>query len=94
MLPGEVLIYERSDGIVYARYRDPPHNKIPRWIIGGDSDAIKKHEGRLDFEEYLDMVDCAKTNYTLKKQLDKMNLKNSQNFQIQPNYRHQFCNTQ
>ena len=71
MLPGEVLIYERSDGIVYARYRDPPHNTIPRWIIGGDSDAIKKHEGRLDFEEYLDMVNCAKTNYTLKKQLDK-----------------------
>ena len=25
----------------------------------------------MDFEEYLDMIDCAKTNYTLKKQLDK-----------------------
>ena len=71
LLPNEPLIYERADGIVFARYRDPPHNKIPRWVVGGDADAIKKLEGRLDFEEYLKMVDCAKTNYTLKKQLDK-----------------------
>ena len=36
LIPGEALIYERANGIVYARYRDPPHNTKPRWIIGGD----------------------------------------------------------
>ena len=71
LLPNEALIYERANGIVFARYRDPPHNNIPRWIVGGEAKAIKKHNGQMDFEEYLDMIDCAKTNYTLKKQLDK-----------------------
>ena len=32
LLKGEPLIYERANGVVYARYRDPPHNKIPKWI--------------------------------------------------------------
>ena len=36
LLEGEALIYERSNGIVFARYRDPPHNKRPRWVVGGD----------------------------------------------------------
>jgi hypothetical protein len=36
LIPGAALIYERSDGVVYARYRDAPYNQIPRWIIGGD----------------------------------------------------------
>ena len=71
LIPNQTLIYERANGVVFARYRDPPHNTIPRWTVGGDADAVKKYEGRLDFEEYLEMVDCAKTNYTLKKQLDK-----------------------
>ena len=31
---GEALIYERADGVVYARYRDKP--EIERWIVGGD----------------------------------------------------------
>ena len=40
LIPGQSLIYERVDGVVYARYRDPPHNTIPRWIVGGDPDAL------------------------------------------------------
>ena len=36
LIPGEALIYERANGVVYARYRDPPHNKLPRWVVGGD----------------------------------------------------------
>lgn len=35
MIPGEALIYEHANGVTYARYRDPPHNKIPRWVVGG-----------------------------------------------------------
>ena len=38
LIPGQTLIYERANGITYARYRDPPHNKIPRWEIGRDAD--------------------------------------------------------
>lgn len=40
LIPGQSLIYERVDGVVYARYRDPPHNTVPRWIVGGDPDAL------------------------------------------------------
>lgn len=36
IIPGEALIYEHANGVTYARYRDPPHNKKPRWVIGGD----------------------------------------------------------
>ena len=36
LIPGQALIYERANGIVYARYRDPPYNTLPRWKIGGD----------------------------------------------------------
>ena len=42
LLPNEALIYERANGVVFARYRDPPHNKIPRWIIGGDPEELDK----------------------------------------------------
>jgi len=44
MIPGEALIYERADGVVYAKYRDPPHNKTSRWIIGGDQLALQEHK--------------------------------------------------
>ena len=27
MIPGQPLIYERANGVVYARYRDPPIRK-------------------------------------------------------------------
>ena len=47
LLPGEALIYERSDGVVYAHYRDPPHNTIPRWIIGGDPAGVARAQGDL-----------------------------------------------
>ena len=41
LIHGEALIYERGmNGIIYARYRDPPHNSIPRWIVGGAPNAF------------------------------------------------------
>ena len=73
LIPGEALIYERSDGVVYARYRDPPHNTIPRWIIGGDPGAVARAQGQLlDYGEWMRLCELAETNVTLKKLMDKL----------------------
>ena len=72
-IPGEALIYERADGVVYARYRDPPHNTIPRWIIGGDPGAVARAQGKLlDYGEWMRLCDLCETNTTLKKLMDKL----------------------
>ena len=69
--PGETLIYERADGVVYARYANRP--EIPRWIIGGDPGAVAREQGRLlDYSEWLNLCDLVETNVTLKKQMDKL----------------------
>ena len=77
LIPGQALIYEHAEGITYARYRDPPHNKIPRWIIGGDPKALNKANGEIfDYEEWEDMMLESKRNPVLKKYLQKaINLK-------------------
>ena len=77
MIPNETLIYERVDQVVYARYRDPPHNKIPRWIIGGDGDSIDraktKAQGDLfTYQDWQDINEMAKTNKTLSVYLNKV----------------------
>jgi hypothetical protein len=73
MIPGEALIYERADGVVYARYRDPPHNTIPRWIVGGDPAGVARAQGELlDYGEWKNLCEIAQNNTTLKKQLDKI----------------------
>ena len=46
LIPGQALIYERVDSVVYARYRDAPHNKIPRWIIGGDAEGVERAKAK------------------------------------------------
>ena len=70
LIPGQALIYEHAEGITYARYRDPPHNKIPRWIIGGDPEALARANGEI-FEDWEDMVQASKRNPVLKKYLKK-----------------------
>jgi hypothetical protein len=73
MIPGAELIYERADGVVYARYRDPPHNTIPRWIVGGDPAGVARAQGELlDYGEWKNLCEIAQNNTTLKKQLDKI----------------------
>lgn len=73
LIPGEPLIYERSDGVVYARYRDPPHNTISRWIVGGDPGAVARAQGDLiDYGEWQNLCELSLTNETLKKQLDNL----------------------
>lgn len=76
VIPGQALIYESSGGVIYARYRDAPYNDIPRWIAGGDSNAVAKANGVLYGEVlwnvYQDINRISKSNVTLKKQLDKL----------------------
>ncbi len=71
LIPGEPLIYERSDGVVYARYRDLP--EIKRWIVGGDPFSVARAQGELlDYSAWKELCELALTNPTLKKQLDKI----------------------
>ncbi len=68
LIPGEALIYERDDkGIVYARYRDPPHNTIPRWVVGGPASS----HTRLGIRDFVEIERLVKTNPTFAKELDK-----------------------
>ena len=72
-IPGEALIYERANGVVYARYRDPPNNKLPRWIVGGDPSAVSKAQGDLlTYAEWKEMCQLAEEYPTIKKLLDKV----------------------
>ena len=71
LLPGEALIYERANGVVFARYRDKP--EIPRWIIGGDPGAVARAQGEiLDYGEWKNLCEVAATNPTLKVLMDKL----------------------
>ena len=73
LIPGEAMIYERSDGVVYAHYRDPPHNTIPRWIIGGDPAGIARAQGDLlNYAEWQELCKLSLEYPTLKKLLDKL----------------------
>jgi len=71
LIPNEPLIYERADGVVYARYSQRP--EIPRWVIGGDPGAVKKAQGDLiNYSEWQELCDLAQENVSLKKQLDNL----------------------
>tara|TARA_A100001388_G_C28685377_1_gene458482 strand:+ start:724 stop:987 length:264 start_codon:yes stop_codon:yes gene_type:complete len=73
LIPGAALIYERADGVTYAKYRDPPHNKIPRWIVGGDPAGVARAQGKLlDYSEWLNLCELAQSNQTLQKQLKNL----------------------
>lgn len=73
LVPGAALIYERADGVVYARYRDPPYNSQARWIVGGDPGAVSRAQGKLlHYGDWQDLCDMCEQNETLKKQMDKL----------------------
>ena len=77
LITGQALIYERVDGVVYARYRDEPYKDIPRWVIGGDTDGIEranaKEQGDLfTYKDWQEITEMARTNKTLKKCLSKV----------------------
>jgi|TARA_R110002153_G_scaffold137711_1_gene288194 hypothetical protein len=73
LLPGEALLYERADGVVYAKYRDYPHSKIPRWVIGGDPAAVARAQGDLiNYAEWQELCALSLEYPTLKKLLDTL----------------------
>jgi len=74
LIPGQALIYERANGVVYAKYRDPPYNEMyDRWIIGGDADAVNRATGNLfSYGEWQEMMELAKKYPTLKDQMKKL----------------------
>lgn len=74
LIPEQALIYERANGVVYARYRDPPYNEMyERWIIGGDPDAVARATGNLfSYSDWNDMMRLAENNVTLKTQMKKL----------------------
>ena len=73
LIPSEVLIYERSDGVVYARYRDPPFNKLDRWIVGGDPAGVARAQGdMINYGEWQELCKLAEEYPTIKKLLDQL----------------------
>lgn len=73
LIQGQALIYENSNGVVYARYRDPPHNTIPRWIVGGDPAKVAIAKGALISYSDWENLHCIAEKYPeLKKQLQKL----------------------
>ena len=73
LIPGQALIYERANGVVYARYRDPPYNDLPRWIIGGDPAGVARAQGdMLNYSDWQDLCRLSKEYPTIKKLLDQL----------------------
>ena len=73
LIPGEPLIYTRSNGVFYARYRDPPHNTIPKWIIGGAPTAVAQAQGDLlNYSELQNLCELSQDHLILRKLLDKL----------------------
>jgi hypothetical protein len=73
LIPGQALIYERANGVVYARYRDAPYNKMERWIIGGDPAGIAQAQGdMLNYAEWQELCSLSKEYPTIKKLLDQL----------------------
>lgn len=71
LIPGEALIYERADGVVYAHYRDKP--EIERWIIGGDPAGVARAQGDLiSYAEWRELCELSEDYPTLKKLLDTL----------------------
>jgi hypothetical protein len=71
LLPNEVIVYERSDGVVYAHYRDKPN--IDRWIVGGDPAGVARAQGDLiSYSEWQELCELSENYPTLRKLLDTL----------------------
>jgi len=65
LTPGATYIYEKADGITYAREFGAPHNE--RFEIGRDYERFLKDELRL----WEDIVRAGRTNEALQAALDR-----------------------
>ena len=71
LLPNEAIVYERSDGVVYAHYRDKPD--IDRWIVGGDPAGVARAQGDLiSYSEWQELCELSENYSTLRKLLDTL----------------------
>ena len=72
-LAHESLIYERANGVVYARFRDEPKKTTynGRWVIGGDPEAVNEALGLVSYDQWKHLFALADEYPTLRKQLDK-----------------------
>lgn len=71
LLPNEAIVYERSDGVVYAHYRDKPN--IDRWIVGGDPAGVARAQGDLiSYSEWQELCELSENYPTLRKLLDTL----------------------
>jgi len=72
LIPNQALIYERANGVVFARYRDPPYNMIERWVIGGEPKAVAEAMGIIDYDEWKDIMMVSEEHEIIRKQLKKL----------------------
>lgn len=42
LIPGEPIVYETRDQVVYGRYRNEPYKSQGEWIIGGPLAKVLK----------------------------------------------------
>jgi len=75
LIPGEELIYERDGDTVYARYRNPPHNQRPRWIVGSSNAVTEDYffpPPKHNVINWRHIEHVAEQNPTVKSHLDKL----------------------
>tara|TARA_B100001057_G_scaffold495900_1_gene595959 strand:+ start:1810 stop:2073 length:264 start_codon:yes stop_codon:yes gene_type:complete len=72
LIPNQPLIYERANGVVYARYRDPPHNMIERWVVGGEAKSVAEAMGIIDYDEWKDIMIASEKHKILQKHIKKL----------------------
>jgi len=71
LIHDQPLIYERANGVVFARYRDKP--EIPRWIIGGEPGAVAQANGQfISASDFQDICKLSLTNVAIKEILDQL----------------------
>jgi len=72
-LAHEALIYEKANGVIYARFRDEPKKTKynGRWIIGGELEAVNEALGIVSYDQWKELFTLADNYPTLRKQLDK-----------------------
>lgn len=69
-LAGQALIYEKANGVTYAKFRDDPKKSLypGRWEIGRDVGE----KPLLDYAQWRHLSDLANIHPTLKKQLEQL----------------------
>jgi len=68
--PGATYVYERADGVTYAREAGAhPGDRFP---IGWDYDVVKKNEQALRIELWEQIHHAARTNSALQEAIDRV----------------------